>query len=200
MHTVKIVGIILAAASFVAMAICLLHKNEPFFNLNQVIRKHFALFKESKIQYIIFYFLPLLFAVGLSMLYTAAEAFFTELNVVLGIILSVLLTVLSILSSFDFSTVKEQTQREKGTRVVNDTINSIIFNSLLCVFLLLYNLLLVVLAGGDYTWLPFDVAIPKTMVSIIAYYLFSVICLTLLLIVKQMSKIIQFNLAVKKDP
>ena len=133
------------------------------------------------------------------MLYTAAEEFFTELSVILGIILSVLLTILSILSSYDFSAVKDPKQRSRGKTVVTNTINAIIFNTLLCVFLLLYNLVLVVLAGGDYSWIPFDVTILKAIVSIIAYYLFSVICLTLLLIVKQMSKIIQFNLTVKKD-
>ena len=199
MQYIKIGGVILVVASFVVMAICLLHKNEPFFNLNQVFRKHFALFKNSKSQYLVFYVLPLILAIGLSMLYTAAEDFFTELSVILGIVLSVLLTILSILSGYDFSTVKNEEQRKKGKAVVTDTINAITFNSLLCIFLLLYNLVLIVLAGGDYSWVPFDVAILKITASIVAYYLFSVICLTLLLVVKQMSKIIQFNLTVKKD-
>lgn len=200
MQYFKIGGVILVVASFVVMAICLLHKNEPFFNLNQVFCKHFALFKNSKSQYLVFYVLPLILAIGLSMLYTAAEDFFTELSVILGILLSVLLTILSILSGYDFSTVKDEEQRKKGKAVVTDTINAITFNSLLCIFLLLYNLVLIVLAGGDYAWLPFDVVILKIIASIIAYYLFSVICLTLLLVVKQMSKIIQFNLNVKREP
>jgi hypothetical protein len=200
MQYIKIGGVILVVASFVVMAICLLHKNEPFFNLNQVFRKHFALFKNSKSQYLVFYVLPLILAIGLSMLYTAAEDFFTELSVILGIVLSVLLTILSILSGYDFSTVKNEEQRKKGKAVVTDTINAITFNSLLCIFLLLYNLVLIVLAGGDYSWVPFDVGILKIITSFIAYYLFSVICLTLLLVVKQMSKIIQFNLTVKREP
>jgi len=39
----------------------------------------------------------------------------------------------------------------------------------------------------------------KTAVSAVAYYLFVVILLNLLLIVKQMSKIIEFNIVVKRD-
>ena len=195
----KIVGLILVALSLALMTIFLFHKKEAFFNLREVFCKHFALFNNCKSQYFVFYVLPFLFSVGLALLYTAAEEFFTELSVVLGIILSVLLTILSILSSYDFSAVKNPDQRERGKTVVNDTINAIVFNTLLCVFLLLYNLVLVVLAEGDYSWIPFEITILKAIVSIIAYYLFSVICLTLLLIVKQMSKIIQFNLTVKKD-
>ena len=199
MHIDKIIGAILVLTSLILITICLFHRNEAFFNLRQVFRKHFALFNKSKSQYFVFYVLPFFFSIGLAMLYTAAEEFFTELSVILGIILSVLLTILSILSSYDFSAVKDPKQRSRGKTVVTNTINAIIFNTLLCVFLLLYNLVLVVLAGGDYSWIPFDVTILKAIVSIIAYYLFSVICLTLLLIVKQMSKIIQFNLTVKND-
>lgn len=133
------------------------------------------------------------------MVHSAAKDVLDELSVILGIILSVLLTVLSILSSFDFSTVKNEAQRQKGKAVVNDTINSITFSTFLCIFLMLYNMVLTVLHGGDFSWIPFDLGILKIAASTLAYYLFSVICLTFLLIVKQMSKIIQFNLNVKRN-
>jgi hypothetical protein len=141
-----------------------------------------------------------LFAVGLSILYSAAIEFYTELSVILGIILSVLLTILSILSNYDFSTVSDEQQKEKGRKVVEDTINAITFSTLLCIFLLLYNLVLIILRTCDLSWVTCDLSFIKAVVSAIAYYVFAVICLNLLLIVKQMSKIIQFNLNVKKEP
>lgn len=199
MRTSTIIGIALVVSSLLLIAICLFHKREAFFNLRNIAKRHFELFKNSRINYVVFYFLPGLFAVGLAMLYSAAIEFYTELSVILGIILSVLLTILSILSNYDFSTVADEVQKKKGRKVVEDTINAITFSTLLCIFLLLYNLVLIILRTCDLSWVTWDLSFLKAAVSAVAYYLFAVICLNLLLIVKQMSKIIQFNLNVKKE-
>ena len=195
----KNIGIVLVLGSLVGLIICLFHKKEAFFNLREVVHKHFLLFVNCKFQYFVFYGFPLTFSIGLAILYPAGRNFYTELSIILGVMLSALLAVLSILSGYDFSTVGNMEQRQRASAVVSDTINAIVFDTLLCVFLLLFNLALVILGDGDYSWLPVGVGIIKLAVSIIAYYLFSVICLTFLLIVKQMSKIIQFNLTVKKE-
>ena len=194
-----IIAFILVASSLLLIAVCLFHRKEDFFNLRIIVKKHLALFKNSKINYVVFYFLPSLFAVGLSMLYSAAIEFYTELSVILGIILSVLLTILSILSNYDFSTVSDEAQKQKGRKVVDDTINAITFSTLLCIFLLLYNLVLIILRTCDLSWGTYDLSFIKAAVSAFAYYSFAVICLNLLLVVKQMSKIIQFNLNVKRE-
>ena len=199
MKTSAIIGIALVVSSLLLIAVCLFHKREAFFNLQNIVKKHFELFKNSRINYVVFYFLPGLFAVGLAMLYSAAIEFYTELSIILGIILSVLLTILSILSNYDFSTVADEVQKKKGRKVVEDTINAITFSTLLCIFLLLYNLVLIILRTCDLSWVTWDLSFLKAAVSAVAYYLFAVICLNLLLIVKQMSKIIQFNLNVKKE-
>ena len=178
------------------MIFSLLRKEEPFFNLRDIIKAHKQLIRGSEI---LFCILPMCFAVGLSLLYTAGAQFYTEISVILGIFLSMLLASLSILSNYDFSTVKDASQREKGKKVVRQTINAIMFDSLLCVFLLLYGLTIIVLSSGDFSWIPISMNIIKAIVSAIAYYLFSVILLNLLLIVKQMSKIIEFNIVVKRD-
>ena len=198
MQILRIIGVFLVIVSLGIIAVCMFRRNEPFFNLNAVFRRHFGLFKDCKGQYWVFYFLPAVFSLGLVFLYIPTENLLTELSVVLGIVLSVLLTVLSIISSFDFSDIIDQTQKKKGREVVEDTINSITFNTVLCVFLLMYNMILIVAAEGDFSWIPFELSLIKGGAAIIVYYLFSVICLTFLLIVKQMTKIIQFNLAVKR--
>lgn len=193
---IKFGGLLLVFISLAVMIFSLLRKEEPFFNLRDIIKAHKQLIRGSEI---LFCILPMCFAVGLTLLYTAGAQFYTEISVILGIFLSMLLASLSILSNYDFSTVKDASQREKGKKVVRQTINAIMFDSLLCVFLLLYGLTIIVLSSGDFSWIPISMNIIKAIVSAIAYYLFSVILLNLLLIVKQMSKIIEFNIVVKRD-
>ena len=193
---IKFGGLLLVFISLAVMIFSLLRKEEPFFNLRDIIKAHKQLIRGSEI---LFCILPMCFAVGLSLLYTAGAQFYTEISVILGIFLSMLLASLSILSNYDFSTVKDASQREKGKKVVRQTINAIMFDSLLCVFLLLYGLTIIVLSSGDFSWIPISMNIIKAIVSAIAYYLFSVILLNLLQIVKQMSKIIEFNIVVKRD-
>ena len=196
MRGIKLCGLLLVLISSVIMIFSLLRKEEPFFNLQDIIKAHKYLVRGSEI---LFCIIPLCFAVGLSLLYTAGAQFYSEISVILGIFLSMLLASLSILSNYDFSTVTDANQREKGKKVVRETINAIMFDAILCVFLLLYGLIIIVLSGGDYSWIPISMNIIKTAVSAVAYYLFVVILLNLLLIVKQMSKIIEFNIVVKRD-
>lgn len=196
MRGIKLCGLLLVLISSVIMIVSLLRKEEPFFNLQDIIKAHKHLIRGSEI---LFCIIPLCFAVGLSLLYTAGAQFYTEISVILGIFLSMLLASLSILGNYDFSTVTDANQREKGKKVVRETINAIMFDAILCVFLLLYGLIIIVLSGGDYLWIPMSMNIIKTVVSAVAYYLFVVILLNLLLIVKQMSKIIEFNIVVKRD-
>ena len=193
---IKFGGLLLVFISLAVMILSLLRKEEPFFNLRDIIKAHKQLIRGSEI---LFCILPMCFAVGLSLLYTAGVQFYTEISVILGIFLSMLLASLSILSNYDFSTVKDASQREKGKKVVRQTINAIMFDSLLCVFLLLYGLTIIVLSSGDFSWIPISMNIIKAIVSAIADYLFSVILLNLLLIVKQMSKIIEFNIVGMMD-
>lgn len=198
MESVKTVGAALVAGSIFCILISLLRKKETFFNLREVVECHLSLFKECKFQYVVFYGFPLLFAVGLAMLYEAGTAFYSELSVIMGILLGMLFAILSIMAGHDFSGVEDAQQRSNVKQVVNETINAIIFDSMLCLFLMLYGLIIIVLEGVTIGALPVDVTLVKAILSGVAYYLFVVILLTLLLIVKHMSKIINFNLTVRK--
>ena len=67
---------------------------------------------------------------------------------------------------------------------------------------MLYSLVVTVISGIDFTAFSINETvwgIIKMFVSGIAYYLFTVILLTLMLIVKRMSKIIDFKLKAKKE-
>lgn len=69
------------------MSVSLLRKNEPFFNIHEIVQEYRKLIRGSTI---VFFILPLLFSVGLALLYTAGTRFYSEIGVILGIILSML--------------------------------------------------------------------------------------------------------------
>lgn len=193
MKTKVVVGIIFVILSLICIFVSLIRKKESFFNIMDVVKNHLKLFKSCPYQYVIFYVFPLLFAIGLVLIYQAGESFYSELSVVIGIILSILMAILSIISGYNFSNIKDEGQRKRANDVLAETINAIVFNSLLCVFMMLYALSMIVIDGVDFSWIKFDTIILESIASGIAYYVFSVILLTLLLIVKHMSNMVACN-------
>ena len=191
-----IIGLILVGVSLLFTVLSLLRKNEPYFNFREVISNHLKLFENCKFQYIVFYGLPILFSVGLSMVYQAGASFYSELSIILGILLSMLFAMLSILGGYDLSDIEDEKQRQKGKNGIKQTANAIMFEAILIVGLLLYGLTVIVVSG---TTLPFDYNVIKLVASGIAYYVFFVILLNLLLVLKNMSKIISFHLDAKRE-
>ena len=200
MNGIRIWGALLVAVSVILICGSLLRKNESYFNLRSVIQRHFGLFKNCKSQYIVFYGFPLLLSVGLAMLYETNNSFFSELNVILSILISILFAILSILCGYDYSSVADERQKKNAKTVLRDTVNAIVFTAALSVFLLLYGLVFSVVSMDSFNEWFFDATIAKRIVSGISYYIFTVILLNLLLIIKHMSKLIEFNLyAPKKE-
>lgn len=198
MEIKTIIGLSLVAFSALLIFLCMMRKKEDFFNIRKTICDHLKVFKHCPSKYWIFYGLPLMFSVGLALIYEAGASFYTELSVVLGIILSMLFAILSILSSQDYSAVNDKTQKSKAKKVLKETTNAIVFDSVLSLFLMLYGLVIIVLSGINTIEIPFNPTIVKAVASGIAYYVFTIILLNLLFIVKQMSKIIEFNIEVKR--
>lgn len=194
MDWVKFIGITLVLLFVFVNTLLLFRKNESFFNLRDVMKDHLGLFHDCKSQYVVFYFSPMLFAVGLAMIYEAGETFYTNLSVIVSVLLSMLLAILSILTGKDYSSIKDDDQRENIKNVTQETITAIVFDSLLCIFLLLYGLVMIVIDG-----VQFDAEIVKRVFAGIAYYNFAVTLLNLLLIVKRMSRIIEFDFSVQKE-
>lgn len=195
MNVLREVGLAFVGISTVLMAMLLLRKEESFFNLNAVVANHMKLFKNSRLQYVAFYILPLFFAAGLAMIYEAGNVFYSELSVVVGIILSILLAALSILAGKDYKDVPDGETKKRLFRVLKETVNAIVFNCFLCVFLLLYGLVMIIIEN-----ISFKIGIIKRVFAGISYYTFVVMILTLFLIVKRISKIIvDFNLRTKGD-
>lgn len=167
--------------------------------MRDIVKKHWTLFEKSKIHLIFIFGVPILFAVGLSLLYGAGAAFYSELSIVLGILLSILLAILTVIGVLDFSKVLNQKQKEKSKMVLNQTVNAIFFTSILCIFLLLYGLAVIVISGATIPCLSVIRDIIKRVAAGIAYYIFLVILLNILIIIKQLCKLIEFNQEAKKE-
>ena len=193
MNLIKYIGLALILLFVIINMFLLFHNNESFFSVKDVIKDHLKLFHNCKLQYIIFYLNPLIFAIGLSMVYEAGETFYTNLSVVVSVLLSMLLAILSILTEKDYSSIKDSIQSKNIKRVTQETITAIVFDSMLCIFLLLYGLVMIVIDG-----IAFNIEVVRQIFAFIAYYVFAVMLLNLLLIVKRMSRIFEFDFDVQK--
>lgn len=195
----KIIGLILSIVSLIAIICILFRKKEPFFNFREIMKDHLCLFSNCKSQYFIFYVLPLFLGVGISLLFSANTAFFSHLGVVLSIILSMLLALLAILTGYDFSIFKDNEQRNTAETTVKQTINAILFCCIIGIVLLLIGFIVIATSGKDFEWIPFDINVCKIVISAFTYYLFIVVLLNLLLIIKNMSKIIEAKMLIERN-
>lgn len=193
----KLIGVILSITSLLSIICILFKKKEPFFNFREIVKDHLCLFSNCKSQYIVFYFLPIVLSVGLSLLFSANSAFFSHLGVVLSIILSMLLALLAMLSGYDFSIFEDEEQRTNAETTVKQTINAILFCCIVGIVLLLIGFVVIAASGKNVEWIPLNVC--KIVVSAFSYYQFIIILLNLLLIIKNMSKIIEAKMLIERN-
>lgn len=181
----EMIGIVLIFFSVIILSGYFLKmKIDNFFDIKKVVTEYLKIFSENKIQYIILFFIPFLFAVGLALLYTADNNFYSELAVVISIILSMLMVNLSILVGQKFEILSDT--QSTIIVVLKETIDAILFASLLCIVLLFCNLIAIIIGG-----LYFCVDI---FLAFFAYYIFTVLLLTVLMIFKRMARIIEYSL------
>ena len=135
-----------------------------------------TLFRHSRIQYFTFYEFPLLISFGVAYLYIPSFDFYVQLNVIVSIFVSVLLTTLSILGGKSFN------RTERVNAVLEETCNAIIFDVCLCLFLLGLGLIMIAIKNIN--------IIIERSITLLYFYLFQVVILTLLLIFKRLGNLI----------
>lgn len=195
----KYIGIIISVVSLILLMSLLFRKREPFFNLREIFKEHFMLFAKCKSQYFVFYILPLFFSVGLSLLFPANADFFSHLGVVLSIILSMMFALIAILCDYDFSKFKDDNQRSNAETSVKQTINAILFCCIIGIALLLEGFIVISMSGKAIDWIPFNLSVCKTIVSAFSYYLLVVVLLNLLLIIKNVTRIIEASMMIERN-
>lgn len=175
----NIVGLSMIAIPALILLIGLFKKNENFFDLRNVFKSHFLLFKNSRLQYLNFYILPLIMAIGVSTFYVPGNEYYAQQNVILSIFISLLITILSIIVSKNYGDEK----REKVKVVLEETSNAIVFSVCLCVFLMVLSLIMIAINNIDKT-LSFAV-------GVLSYYMLMIILLNMLLIIKRLERLIK---------
>ncbi len=190
----KTIGYILIIIAIIPVLFSFHNEHKSFFNIKTVIKDHLKIFKDCKSQYFIFYGSPFLLSVGLAFIYDAQDNFYDNLSVIISIILSMLFAVLAILTNYDFSgkTDDDQNQtttHEKVLKIVNETTDSIMFETMICVFLLIYGMIVVIIRDV----MPLNMIVNKILTGI-SCFLFTVLLLDLLIVVKRMTKIIKYKM------
>ena len=187
-------GIALIFVSFVLMLFSIFKKTNNFFNARQIVKDHFDAFNKSIRQYIVFYVYPLLLSVGVTFIYDATDVLYDNLLIVLSIILSMLFSVLAIITNFSYKTDNENPVDKRIIKVVRESCNSILYSCLLCVFIILYCIILIIIND-----MPFYGGLLGKILNGIAYYIFVVLILNLLLVVKRISKIINAKIKIESE-
>ena len=133
-------------------------------------------------------------SVGVTFIYDATDVLYDNLLIVLSIILSMLFSVLAIITNFSYKTDNENPVDKRIIKVVRESCNSILYSCLLCVFIILYCIILIIIND-----MPFYGGLLGKILNGIAYYIFVVLILNLLLVVKRISKIINAKIKIESE-
>lgn len=93
------IGKVLIVCSGLLMLIGLFQSKNNFIDLRNVFVEHLKIFRNAKRQYLIFYFFPLIMAIGISCIYIADVTMYQNIIVAVSIFVSMLLAMLRILTS-----------------------------------------------------------------------------------------------------
>lgn len=194
---VKTIGFALIVVAIIPIIISIFSERRSFFNIKSIIKDHLKMFENRKSQYLIFYGSPFILSVGLALIYDAQDDFYNNLSVIISIILSMLFAVLAILTSLDYSNSLNSNDNTANSsniiKVVNETTNSIIFETIICVFLLIYGMIVVIVRGV----MPLNLVINKILTGVSCFF-FTVLILDLLVVIKRMSRIIKIKMNERK--
>lgn len=183
MDWMKITAIAFVALSGIGITLIIMRKDLSFFNVLEVIQAQHQLLKDDKLHRFAFYILPIFLSFGLAVLYVPNDAFISSMVTVVCMLLSILLAALAIIASNNVTNVVNEDQRKSVSNVIRETVFLISYAAYLSVFLLIY--LLVLFAMQVNALHP----ILATVLTGVGYYVFALIILTLLIIIKRIWKL-----------
>lgn len=188
MSWLNIVAVAFIVLSAVCLALIVLQKKNNFFNTWEVIGAQHEMLKNSRIHQMAFYILPLFLSTGLAILFVPDEAFISSMITVVCMLLSILLAALAIIASSNATKVENEDQRKNICEVIKETIFSISYAAYLSVILLIYLLVLFAVQVNSLS------PVLAAVLTGVGYYVFVLIVLTLLIIIKRIWKIKELDL------
>jgi hypothetical protein len=175
-------GIILIIVSSILLLMGLFRKKNNFIDLRNVFAGHFKMFKNSRIQFIVFYVCTLGSAIGISLVYVADSTLYENIIVVMSIFVSMLMAMLSLMKSRDYSQLKGK-QKENIMEVIKETDNQVVYCTFISIVVIICSLIMIAFSR-------FDNLIFMTITSAIIYYLIEVVLLNILLVMKRLGKLL----------
>ncbi|EOU1921400.1 hypothetical protein DMN35_13335, partial [Clostridium perfringens] len=110
-----------------------IQKNNNFFDVRDVIKSQYNLFKGNKFQVIIFFIVPFLLSLGVVQIKYINKDIINNINIVLSIFISMFFAMLSILGGMSKS------NKEQYNILLKETFNTIIFECILCIIILIVS-------------------------------------------------------------
>lgn len=150
-------------------------KNNNFFDVRKVFVDQLQIFKNAKGQVFVFYGVPVLLALGVANYKLIDKDVVGNIVIVLSIIISMLFAMLSVLTCFN----KDDRHYKQ---VLKETFNTVIFESVLCIFALMAAFAVLFVGDIETIWV-------KYCISFTIYYLIFTILLNIFIVIKRIKSL-----------
>lgn len=131
------IAFFLIVLSLILLFIYGIKRNNNFINIFKIIADHFKIFDGAKKHIIVLYFVPILTAVGISILYTFSDSMVEAIMVVISVVISALLAFQG--GILDIESNKKDGRKKAILEETNASINfTVLINIILVFFMLIY--------------------------------------------------------------
>lgn len=168
------------------LCVLLCRKRNSFFNVTEIIREHFSIFKECKGQYITFLFLPSIIAIGLAGKLNLNDDIINKINVIISILIAMFFSILAIVAtdgSLDCD--KKKYTNQNNIKLLNQTFNSVMFEIINCIFILIFTTLYSSISVIPYL---------NKIMSFLVYFLLIITLVNIFMILKRLKTLFDNNI------
>ena len=155
------------------MIISALKKYNNYLDVRKIVKEQYNMFKNNKSALIIIYILPIIIAIGIARIKTIDVEIIDNVNVILSILIAMFFSIMSIIINF------ENEKSENYNKTLKETNNTIMFEILLSVFLLICTFIYMFIEKIENEIILFAI-------SLIIYYLSIVVLINIFILMKRM--------------
>ena len=157
----------------VVMIMSALKKYNNFLDIRSILKEQYKIFENNINTLIIIYILPIIVAIGITRIKSIDVEIANNINVVLSILTAMFFSIMSIIINF------ENKDSENYKKTLKETNNTIMFEILLCVFILICTFIYMFIE-------KIENRIMLSVVSFIIYYLTIVVLINIFIVMKRM--------------
>ena len=182
---------ILFFLGIILILVALLQKNSNFLDVRKIICQHLSIFSKNPLQVVAIFGAPLLIAIAAAATHPLTAEIVNNLNVVLSILISMFFAMLSILATLNYKSTDQNKvnditlvrDAEKYNKVLKQTINAILFESILAILLLIVSFSQLFIGS-------FDLTLKLRIISAFVYYLTLVLVLNIFVVIKRIKSLL----------